>query len=136
MCKRLLFPAPDSPTMASISPFLTWKVKFSKSTNSACPDLYTFLSPLTRRISGGKLPCSIGCTGPPQRCRHPWLPAFSLPSRHTTCLPVQTSPGKVTLQKLCIEMSEDFIKVPNSSQFLMELSRSQQTPNSGESDYS
>src|SRR6185437_8552736 len=39
MCSRLLFPDPDSPTMASISPFLTWKDKLSKSTKSVSPDL-------------------------------------------------------------------------------------------------
>jgi hypothetical protein len=37
---------------------------------------------------------------------------------HTTFFSVQTRMAKVTLQKLCMEMSEDFIKVLNSLRFL------------------
>ena len=45
MCNKVLFPAPDSPTIASISPRFTANDKFSKSTRSDSPDRKTFFNP-------------------------------------------------------------------------------------------
>ena len=42
MCSKVLFPVPDSPTMASISPVCTCNDKFSKSTKSELPERNTF----------------------------------------------------------------------------------------------
>src|SRR3982751_862568 len=59
MCKRVLFPAPDSPTMASISPRFTSNDRFSKSTRSDSPDRKTFARPSTRSINPSLLRCML-----------------------------------------------------------------------------
>ena len=51
MCNKVLFPAPDCPTMASISPLRTWKDRFSKSRRSVSPERNTFFK-LSTRSSG------------------------------------------------------------------------------------
>src|SRR5436305_6708094 len=60
MCKRVLLPAPDSPTIASISPRFTSNDRFSKSTRSDSPDRKTFFKPTTRRIKSSLLRCTLG----------------------------------------------------------------------------
>src|SRR5216117_139390 len=62
MCNRVLFPAPDSPTMASISPSVTWNERFSKSTRSDSPERKTFFRASTRRI--GSLSFRCKCLAP------------------------------------------------------------------------
>src|SRR5450631_2840580 len=57
MCSKVLLPAPDSPTMASISPVITWNDKFSKSTSCELPERNSFLRFCTRNNSA----CSIRC---------------------------------------------------------------------------
>src|SRR5271170_2292402 len=52
MCKSVLFPAPDSPTMASRSPCATLKEKSSKSTRRPRPVTYSLRSFSTRKTSG------------------------------------------------------------------------------------
>src|SRR5258708_36867129 len=65
MCNKVLFPAPDSPTIASISPRFTSNDKFSKSTRSDSPDRKTFFSPCTRSSGKSAATCLLRCNLPP-----------------------------------------------------------------------
>src|ERR1700733_15985417 len=67
MCNKVLFPAPDSPTIASISPRFTSNDRFSKSTRSDSPDRNTFFKPSTRSKVSCSATRSLRCTLPPLR---------------------------------------------------------------------
>src|SRR5207344_979811 len=71
MCNKVLLPAPDSPTIASISPLPTANDKFSKSTRSESPERKTFFSLSTRNIG----PCAFRCNWLPLRYREQLQPA-------------------------------------------------------------
>src|SRR5205823_14846458 len=57
MCNKVLFHAPDSPTIASISPLATWKERFSKSTNSDSPERKAFFRPSPCKITSLAVRC-------------------------------------------------------------------------------
>ena len=85
-----MLPLPDAPTMASISPFRTWKDKFSKTTSSERPELYTL-----RRFSTFRMfSVPIGCNQVLLRyCFYP-LPARNLLPRRGLRLPPGAAEGK------------------------------------------